>query len=103
MLLSRYFFDLGPAGINIIDNIIIYFAILLMAVQTVGPLINSIKEVYSVSKRSMNKEIYPEEKINKNEKRIYINTWTVPSEGPCQPKCKSKSINYKENLILKKL
>ncbi|CAG9312398.1 unnamed protein product [Blepharisma stoltei] len=65
-----------------------------MAVQTVGPLINSIKEVYSVAKRSMNNEIYPEEKINKNEKRIYINTWTMASEAPCQPKFRSKSINY---------
>ncbi|CAG9312393.1 unnamed protein product [Blepharisma stoltei] len=65
-----------------------------MAVQTVGPLINSIKEVYSVAKRSMNKEIYPEEKINKNKKRININTWTIPSEAPCEPKCRRNSKNY---------
>ncbi|CAG9312420.1 unnamed protein product [Blepharisma stoltei] len=87
-LLTPYFFDLSPAVTNIMDNIIMHSVISVMLVQAVGPLINSIKEVYYVAKRSMSKEIYQEKKIAKNEKMDAINTWTIPSEPPCQTSCR---------------
>ncbi|CAG9312404.1 unnamed protein product [Blepharisma stoltei] len=69
-----------------------YFVVSLMAVQTIGPMINSIREVYYVAKRSMNKEIYPEEKIP-NEKRGIINAFTMPSEEPEKIDCRSNIKN----------
>ncbi|CAG9312408.1 unnamed protein product [Blepharisma stoltei] len=75
------------------DNLIMYSVVSVMLVQAAGPLINSIKEIYYVAKRSMSKEIYQEKKIAKNEKRDAINTWTIPSEPPCQTSCRISSKN----------
>ncbi|CAG9312417.1 unnamed protein product [Blepharisma stoltei] len=71
-----------------------YFVMSLMAVQTIGPVVNSIREIYYVAKRSMNKEIYPEEKIP-NEKRGIINAFTVASEEPSKINCRK---NFKNGI-----
>ncbi|CAG9312389.1 unnamed protein product [Blepharisma stoltei] len=73
LLLIPYFLVLGSTGTNILDNLIMYFVALLMAVQTSGPFINSLKEVYYTARRAMKKNFSSNPaKISKNERKIVL-------------------------------
>ncbi|CAG9312421.1 unnamed protein product [Blepharisma stoltei] len=74
IMLSPYFFDLKSTSQDIMDNCIMIFVAFVMAAQTAGPLINSLKELYYIAKRSMSKDTRSRPiKLSKNGKRIDLN------------------------------
>ncbi|CAG9335943.1 unnamed protein product [Blepharisma stoltei] len=74
LLLTPYFFDLGQAGIDIMDNLIMCFTTCLVVVQATGPFINSIKELYIATKRSLNENSQSNQiKMSKSPKKHDLN------------------------------